>query len=716
MIATHTDPKVTDTHRAKLAYVYIRQSTPGQLIHHTDSTTRQYELVERAVALGWPSARVQVIDEDLAKSGAQANQRSGFQHLLAEISLGHVGLVLSLDATRLARNSSDWYRLIELGSIFGSIIADAEVLYDPRQYHDRLLLGLAGMMSEAELHHMHMRLHAGKRHKAERGALSLPLPAGLERLRGGEVILHPDEEVQARLRLIFDTFEQVGSARAVAQYLRRQDLTVPTRPRHGAPPLPIVWVGGQTNVVLNILQNPAYAGAYVWGKTTTDPARRKPGVAHSGIVHRPLEEWLVCLQDTYPAYITWAQFTSTRQRLHANQFRYRAAQPGAARAGQALLQGIALCGRCGARLWVRYRGARGERPGYVCNSNAIELGDPICQSVNAADVDSVVEEIVLQALEPDKVALALEAFEHLKREVSGLDRQWQLRLERAHFEVGRAERQYNEVEPENRLVARNLEKHWETKLRAVEEAEQDYAKWQGQYDTALSGTDRQAILDVGQNLPALWHAATTTAADRKRLLRLVVREVILDRSRAPDQVWLQINWQTGASTEQWAPRRISRYRDQAGIENLRHRLQALKAEGLTDKLIATRLSAEGFTTSQGGALTSGAVWYLRKRWQIASPRQVRQQGSQLRWPDGSYTLAGVAEVIGVHIRTVHTWIERGMIVPSQAYKGGALKIALSEEQIETLRDYVVRVRRPRRVPKASQEAHGAGLKEDVDKD
>ncbi len=711
MIATHTDPKITDTHRAKLAYVYIRQSTPGQLVHHAESTTRQYELVERAAALGWPSARVQVIDEDLAKSGAHAGQRSGFQHLLAELSLGRVGLVLSLEATRLARNSSDWYRLLELGSIFGAIIADAEVVYDPRQYHDRLLLGLAGLMSEAELHHMHMRLHAGKRHKAERGALSLPLPAGLERLRSGEVILHPDEEVQARLRLVFDTFEHVGSARAVAQYLRRHDLTLPTRPRHGPPPLPIVWVGAKTKVVLNMLKNPAYAGAYVWGKSTTDPARRKPGITHSGVVRRPLEEWPVCLLDTYPAYITWDQFTLTQQRLHANQYRYRAGQRGAARMGQALLQGLALCGRCGARLWVRYRGARGERPGYICTTNAIELGEPRCQAINAADVDPVVEASILQALEPDKVALALEAFAHLKREVGGLDRQWQLRLERARFEAERAQRQYDEVEPENRLVARNLEKHWEAKLRALEEVERDYATWQGQHDTALSGADRQAILDVGQNLPALWYAATTTPADRKRLVRLVVRDVILDRSRAPDQVWLQINWQTGARTEQWTPRRISRYRDQAGIENLRQRLHALKSEGLTDEIIATRLSAEGYTTSQGDALTGGAVWYLRQRWQIASARQERQQGSRQQWPDGSYTLAGAAEIIGVHCRTVHTWIERGMIVPSQAYKGGALKIALSKEQIETLRDYVVRVRRPRRVPGASQETHGAILKD-----
>jgi len=558
MIRTHTGTKITDTHRANLAYVSIRQSTPGQLVHHRESTTRQYELVERAVALGWPAARVHVIDEDLAKSGAYAAQRVGFQHLLAELSLGRVGLVLSLEAARLARNSADWARLLELCSIFGAIIADAEFVYDPRQYHDRLLLGLAGIMSEAELPHLHLRLHEAQRHKAERGALALPLPAGLERLRSGEVVLHPDEEVHARLRLVFDTFDRLGSARAVAQSLRRHALTLPTRPHQGPPPWPIVWVGAKTNGVLNMLQNPAYTGAYVWGKSTTDPARRTPGVAHSGVVRLPREQWQVCLPHTYPAYITWEQFMTTQQRLRANQYRYQDGQPGAARMGQALLQGIALCGRCGTRMWMRYRGAQGKRPGYVCNANAIELGEPRCQEVSAADVDPAVEALILQALEPDKVALAVDAFEQLAREASGLDRQWQLRCERARFEAERAKRQYDTVEPENRLVARNLEKHWEVKLRAVEAVERDYAQWQRQHDTTLSGADRQAILDLGQNLPAVWYAETTTPTDRKRIVRLMVRDVILDRSRTPEQVWLQINWQTGATTQQWVPRHLTR--------------------------------------------------------------------------------------------------------------------------------------------------------------
>ena len=698
MMSTNASHKITDTHRAKLAYVYIRQSTAGQLVRHSESTRRQYELVDRAVALGWPAPRVHVIDEDLAKSGAHADQRFGFQHLLGELSLGHVGLVLSLEATRLSRNSSDWYRLLELSSIFGVLIADAEFVYDPHQYHDRLLLGLAGMMSEAELHHLHLRMQEGRRHKAERGALRLPLPAGLERLDSGEVVLHTDEEVQSRLHVVFEIFERLGSARAVAQYLRRHHLTLPTRPHRGPSPLPIVWVEAKTNGVLNILQNPAYAGTYAWGKSTTDPTRRKPGVPHSGVVERPIEQWSVCLFDAYPAYITWEQFLANRQRLYANQYGPQVSQAGAARMGDALLQGMAWCGRCGARLWVRYRGARGHRPGYVCNAAATELGEPRCQEVSAADVDPAVAQMVLQALEPDKVELALEAFDQFERDTHSLERQWQLKVERARYEAQRAQRQYDTVEPENRLVARNLEKHWEEKLRAVEEVEREYAQWQSQRQTSLSPADRQAILSLGQNLPALWDAATTTPADRKRIIRLVMRDVILDRTRAPEKVWLQINWQTGATTQHWVDRPVKYYREQANVESLRQRLTALKADGLTDQVIADRLYHEGYSTTQGTAMTRGAVWYLRRRWQIGSARQERRQGTRYQWPDGRYTLNGVAELIGVHVRTVLSWIERGMIVADQAYKGGPLKMALSPEQIDALRRHVAQVRRPRRPP------------------
>src|SRR5262244_3123528 len=342
--------KTTPAHRAKLAYVYLRQSTPGQVQNNTESTTRQYALVERAVTLGWPRDRVQVIDEDLGCSGSSTDLRSGFQQLMTEVGLAHVGLVLSLEASRLSRNNSDWCHLLELCSIFGTLIADAEIVYDPRIYHDRLLLGLAGIMSEAELHQIKMRLDAGKRSKAARGELRLPLPAGLERLRTGEVTLHPDEEIQARLRLIFEKFRELGSARAVMRYLHQEGLKVPVRVINGPGPHDIIWALPTSANVRDILQNPAYAGAYVYGRRKVDRARPRLESPQGRIVRLPIDRWEVCIQDAFPAYITWEEFVANQKRLAANQNNYRQNRHGVAREGRALLQGIVLCGLCGSHM------------------------------------------------------------------------------------------------------------------------------------------------------------------------------------------------------------------------------------------------------------------------------------------------------------------------------------------------------------------------------
>jgi len=350
---------------ARYACVYVRQSTPGQVVRHGESTELPYALVDRAVALGWPRDRIHLIDDDLGHSAA-AQGRTGFEHLITEISLAHVGIVLSLDASRLARNSSDWHRRVELCALFGTLIADGERVYDPRTYHDRLLLGLSGIMSEAELHQLKLRLHAGARHKAERGQLRLPLPVGLVRLPDGTVSLDPDAEIQARIRLVFRTFADLGSARAVLRYLQQAGLPLPVRRRQGPEPHPVVWEPARHSRILSMLKNPAYAGAYVYGRSRVDPSRRRAGQPHSGTVHRPLGEWPVCLHDAHPAYITWAEFLHNQAQLRDNQSRYYQAQPGAPRNGAALLQGIVRCGRCGGWMYLSYQGQRGAYPVYRC--------------------------------------------------------------------------------------------------------------------------------------------------------------------------------------------------------------------------------------------------------------------------------------------------------------------------------------------------------------
>jgi len=689
--------KVTVEQRAKLAYVYVRQSSVSQVTRHTESTELQYQLVDRAVRLGWPRERVQTIDDDLGKSGASAEQRLGFQHLIAEIGLARVGLVISMDASRLARNSSDWYQLLELCSVFGSLIADSERLYDPRTYHDRLLLGLSGMMSEAELHHLKLRLHAGERHKAERGELRLPLPAGLARTRGGEIIFCPDEEVQARIRLVFQKFRELATAKAVTRYLHQHDLPLPTRPLRGPGPHEIVWGAPTNSVVLGILKNPAYAGAYVYGQTTSDPARRKPGRPHTGIVHRPMEEWPVVLHNRYPAYINWEEFVAVQKQLQHNQARYRLERTGPPRKGQALLQGVAVCGRCGTRMQLHYSGPRGEFPVYTCTYVQDHTGiGPHCQEVRALRLDAEVERILLEALAPDRIAVALAALAQLEQDDAALRKQWQLRRERATYEGERARRQFDAVEPENRIVARTLERLWEEKLRAAEQIEHEYQAWLQQHQLTLTPTDRQEILALGEDLPAVWRASTTTPADRKRILQLLIHTIILDQHREPGKLWFQINWHTGAASEHWLVRSVASYTDHAQRRQIQDRIRALSAAQTMDAEIAAALNAEGLQTARGHSFTGALVWRLRKRWDIPAIRVKTTQTAPARWENGSYSVPGAAAILGVYPGTIYHWLRAGRLQGVQIAKGMPWEIRLSADQITVLRAYVAQAKRSKR--------------------
>jgi DNA invertase Pin-like site-specific DNA recombinase len=700
MLLPHEVPsKVTTAHQAKMAYVYIRQSSLSQVTRYTTSTDVQYRLVERVCTLGWPPERVQVIDDDLGQSGSSADQRLGFQRLLAEISLARVGLVTSFDASRFARNNSDWYHLLELCALFGTLIADSEQLYDPRLYHDRLLLGLSGIMSEAELHHIQMRMHAGERYKAERGELRQALPVGLERQRDGQVLLHPDEEIQARLRLVFQKFEALGSAHAVMRYLQRQALPLPTRPLVGPAPHDVVWQPASTSRVLDILHNPAYAGAYVYGRRTADPARRTRGHPHSGHVWRPQGQWPVCLLDHYPAYITWEQYMQNQTRLQDNQNRYQQDRHGVPRKGQALLQGFIVCGRCGARMPLRYSGPQGEYPVYACTRDQQQSGQPRCQEVRAVGLDAEIVQLFLQALEPDNIQVALAAFAEAEREATGLQRQWQLRRERAQYDVDRARRQYHLVEPENRLVARSLEQQWEDKLRAQEELEQTYQRWVTQQSVVLTESDRQEIVRLGADLPAVWAAPTTTNAERKHLVRLLIRDVIVDTTRVQGRVWCRILWHTGATSEHCFVRTVQRYAQHADAEVLQQRVRTLTVAQKLDAEIAAILNAEGFRSARGRAFTGNLVWLMRQQWHIPTVKINGTAHNPPRWPDGTYSVAGVAAAVGVQMGTVYTWVRTGRISGAQITKGMPWKLSLTEAQLSALKEYVHRVRRIKRSKK-----------------
>jgi DNA invertase Pin-like site-specific DNA recombinase len=672
----------TAEHLARWAYVYVRQSCPGQVLRHGESTSLQYQLVERVVACGWPRDRIRVIDDDLGRSGTSAEGRDGFQFLLSEIALGRAGLVMSLDASRLARNNSDWHRLIELCALFGTLIADGERIYDPHIYADRMLLGLSGMMSEAELHSLKVRLQDGARNKAKRGELRLALPVGLTRLPHDEVVKNLDEEVQARMYLLFRKFKELTTAGGVVRYFRREELLLPRRPVRGPAPHDTVWRPATLSAVLDALKNPAYAGAYAFGQTVRDPTRRKAGRPHSGIVRLPVDKWDVLLHNVYPAYITWEEFLANQAQLAANQYRSQKEKPGAPRQGQALLQGIVKCGRCGRRMHVRYAGNEGQHPVYVCRYAEIECGGPRCQELRGHDLDVEVERLVLEALAPDRIAIALAALEELEQEDASLRRQRQLRLERVRYEAERAQRQYSAVEPENRLVARTLERRWEEKLREVEKVEQEYETWLRQSRLELTDEDRRNILALGEDLPQVWSAPSTTPADRKQILRLVIKEVIVDRTRARGKAWFQINWQTGATSEHWFIRPVISYDEYADLEALEQRVRALHAEGKRDGEIAEVLNAEGFRTARRCSFTSASISHLRPRWGLATVHT--NDPNPVQWEDGTYSLRGAAAVLGVSRGTIYNWLRSGRLQGRKVNRRIDWKITLTQEQIAAL--------------------------------
>ena len=688
--ATESEERITTAHRAKLAYVYVRQSTAGQVRQHQESTQLQYRLVERAALLGWPRDRIEVIDDDLGKSGASSDARYGFQRLIAEIGLGKAGLVLSLDASRLARNNRDWHQLLELCSLFGALIADGERLYDPGVYHDRLLLGLSGIMSEAELHQIKVRLHQGERQKASRGELRMPLPAGLAYQPGGGIILNPDAEVQARLRLVFAKFRELQGARAVMRALLQAGLPLPVRPLRGPAPHVIEWRAPSSSRVIQILKNPAYAGAYVYGRRRQDPSQRKPGAGHTPSVAVPIEDWSICLRDAFTGYIGWEEFMANQKRLSDNLCRYQEGQRGVARKGSALLQGLVVCGRCGRRMGLRYSGPDANYPVYQCTADRDHSALPRCQEVRALPVDAEVERLMLEALEPDRIAMAIAALTQVEEEVRQFERQWSMKKERARYEAERARRQYDTVDPDNRLVARSLERQWEEKLREVEATEQAYQRWRSQQSLDLSEADREALLAMGEDMPKIWHAATTTAADRKQMLRFLIRDVMLDQKQERGQVLIKIAWATGASSEHRLRRNVQAYDQYAGLADLQRRVRDLNAEYKMDAEIAAVLNREGYLSAHGAPFSGEVVHLLRQRWTIPTVKINGTQPNPARWPDGSYSVQGMAVALGVTTQPVFKFLRNGHLKGRQLKKSMPWQIDVAENRIAGLKSQVNR--------------------------
>ena len=531
--------KIQPSHQERLAIVYVRQSSPQQVLEHRESAELQYDLARQAVALGWPPERVLVIDEDQGQSAKSAEARQGFQQLLAEVSLDHVGLVLGIEMSRLARSCKDWYQLLEVCALFRTLLFDQDGLYDPTNYNDRLLLGLKGTMSEAELHILQGRLNQGRLNKARRGALLNHPVTGYIRVPGDRLALDPDEQVQTVVRLLFEKFAELGTVNRLLQYLVRHGIRLGIRPHCGANRGNVEWRRPCRETLLNILHHPCYAGAYSHGRRPVDPRRKIPGRPGTGRRVVSWEECEVLIRDHYPAYISWEQFLANQQRLAEN--RARTESRGAPREGPALLAGLLVCGRCNHRMAVQYTGSP-PRLGYACNRLQVDYGEPFCQSLAGKGLDELIAHQLLRVLEPATLELSLRAAEESQQERDRLHQHWQQRLERAGYESDRAARQYHAVEPENRLVARQLEQRWEESLREQRELQEAYDRFVREQPRQLTTAEREAVRALATDIPALWKATSTTAADRKAVVRHLVERVVVTVQGESELVDVSVEW------------------------------------------------------------------------------------------------------------------------------------------------------------------------------
>lgn len=603
--------KITAEHQQRRACVYVRQSSVFQVLHHRESTERQYPLRERALQLGWAPGAITIIDEDPGQSATSAEHRQGFQRLVAEVAAGEVGLVLMLEASRLARCGADWHRLIELCSLAQTLIADEQALYDPREPNDRLLLGVKGTLSEAELMTLRTRLFEGRWNKARKGQLDRSIPTGYVRDPDGRWVKDPHRQVQERLEYIFTLYRQSGVARQVLLRLKAEHLQLPVRvwggPGHGQ----LVWKEPSYRALMRLLRNPAYAGAYVYGECEYDPRRRHPRTGKARPRFRLPEAWPVCIQGHHEGYIPWEEYLANRERLHQNGFRFNT--PGAPRRGAALLQGLVWCARCGAKMGVNSYSARERRrPSYICHQAYTEGAAHTCQSMSSKPIDAQVVALFFEALAPTQLQIALQAVEQLQQQRQALQSQWERQLAQARYEVQLAQRQYDAVDPGYRLVAAELERRWNAKLEALQALEAAYAEAQRQAHFSVSPEEQKAVQQLAQDLPALWQAPTTTDQERKQLLRYAIAQVELDGVSTPGEIAIRITWHSGAVTRcqiprlkvgAWAPRTEARV-----IE----RLRAL-APTHTVGAIAECLSREGLLSAQGRPFRDYHVLYLARR-------------------------------------------------------------------------------------------------------
>jgi DNA invertase Pin-like site-specific DNA recombinase/uncharacterized protein YndB with AHSA1/START domain len=670
-----TDPsKIKPSHTQRAAFVYIRQSTPGQVEHNRESTARQYALADRACQLGWPMEQVVIVDDDLGLSGSGIDKRSGFARLTSEVALAHVGIVLGLEVSRLARNNADWYRLLELCGVTDTLIGDNDGVYHPALFNDRLLLGLKGTMSEAELHIIRARLDGGIRNKAARGELRRGLPVGFVwGEQDGEVLFHPDEAVTSAIRTVFERFAEFGSARRVWLWFRSEGLSFPLQTTPAGMPGPIRWVTPTYTALHHILSNPVYAGAYTYGKTRYERYVDEHGTVRKRIRHLPMDQWAVLIPDHHSGFIDWATFQANQARLDSNTRPKPHQSGGAVREGSALLQGLVTCGHCGRRLHVHYRG-RNSAPGYHCAGKDLVAGRGVyCLNVGGMVIEQAVVRAFLEAITPAAIEAVRLSVEQLESNHDAALSQWRLEVERARYEAERAERRYRSVEPENRLVARGLETEWEKRLRDLTAAEMELRRREQQRPNSLGPEQLQRIQMLGSDIGQVWSAVSTTDRDRKELLRTLLEEVVMNLKRAEGHAHLTLRWRGGAITALDVP--VPRFKpmgprtDEDTISLLR-RLAAL----YPDEVIAGILNRQGRKTASGERFTANQVGSLRRY------RDISRFQPPAEPPSGELvSIRKAAQILGMNTSSIHRWLADGFIAGEQITPGAPWQIRITDE-------------------------------------
>jgi DNA invertase Pin-like site-specific DNA recombinase len=643
-----TSELVTPQHLRLKAIIYIRQSSPHQMISNQESLKLQYALRQRAIDLGWSEEKIEIIDSDLGTTASAAEHRTGFKDLIAQVTLGQVGIILSYDVTRLSRNCSDWYPLLDLCGYRNCLIADRDGVYDPGSANGRLLLGLKGQISELELHTIRSRLRAGLLNKAQRGELELRLPVGLVRDEQGVVHKNPNQEVQDRIKLVFETFLKVKAASQVVCAFNAQALLIPRQNHFGD----ITWRQPSIAAILSMLKNPAYAGAFVYGRSRTVREGSTPHQAKQKKL--PQEEWRICVNDKYPAYISWEVYQQIQTQLEENYAEYdRNKSRGIPRPGAALLHGLVYCGECGHKLVVQYK--TGTR--YICNYLRQQYRVPVCQSIPADAIDNYVVGAFFAALSPIELDAYTEALKAQQHTIDTIEHAHQQQLERLRYQVALAERQYNQVDPDNRLVAAELEKRWESTLRELRQAEEDYAKRQlPQPERSLSPALKTAFTDIGKKLPELWQGDVLNRMQKKALLRCLIDKVVIHRI-ARDQVQTRIVWKGGDTTTADLPVPVGAISDLSNAHELEKRIVDLSRQGLEDLTIAEQLTQEGFRSPLYPTLLSSTVKTIRLKHRIFKQRSQ----SHPRQIPGYLTVPQIAASLNISPHWIYHRIDNGSI-------------------------------------------------------